>query len=133
MHSAFSHVMMKLSIERHFSLLSVCDIDKARYYALSPYHQVSALPVLWCPETRTVQGTCKPPGKEICRPGNYDLMVMAGLCSVDNDIDHSERLAMVSDSDSGVGGNEADHRIPPSTLSTRQDSSDAGEEEVAHR
>lgn len=55
-----------------------------------------------------------------------------GDVSVDNDIDHSERLAMVSDSDSGVGGNEADHRIPPSALTTRQDSSDAGEEEVAH-
>ena len=70
-------------------------------------------------------------------------MVVAGPCSVDNDIDHSERLAMVSDSDSGVGGNEADQRgvggseadqrIPTPALTPRQDSSAAGEEEVAHR
>ncbi|KAG0717287.1 hypothetical protein GWK47_054770 [Chionoecetes opilio] len=72
-------------------------------------------------------------------------MVVAGPCSVDNDIDHSERLAMVSDSDhserlamvsdsdSGVGGNDADHRTHLA-LTTRQESTDAGEEEevVAH-
>lgn len=104
-----------------------------KHKSVTPYLWVSTLPVPGCPETWTAQGICNPPGKEICRPGNYDLMMMAGLCSVDNDIDHSERLAMVSDSDSGVGGNEADHRIPPSALTTRQDSSDAGEEEVAHR
>ncbi|XP_069187395.1 diacylglycerol kinase zeta isoform X4 [Procambarus clarkii] len=50
--------------------------------------------------------------------------------SVDNDIDHSERMAMVSDSDSGVGGTDAEQRNPTSALTASQDSSDTGEEEA---
>lgn len=56
---------------------------------------------------------------------------MFGSHSVDNDIDHSERMAMVSDSDLVVGGTETDQRNNKHTLTTSQDSSDPGEEEAS--
>lgn len=57
------------------------------------------------------------------------FLVTAGSHSVDNDLDHSERMAMVSDSDSGVGGTDLDHRAPASTFTVSHDSLDNNEEE----
>ncbi|XP_047476700.1 eye-specific diacylglycerol kinase-like [Penaeus chinensis] len=54
-----------------------------------------------------------------------------GDVSVDNDLDHSERMAMVSDSDSGVGGTDLDQRNPPaSTFTISHDSLDNEEDEA---
>lgn len=59
------------------------------------------------------------------------FLVTAGSHSVDNDLDHSERMAMVSDSDSGVGGTDLDQRNPPaSTFTISHDSLDNEEDEA---
>lgn len=61
------------------------------------------------------------------------FLVTAGSHSVDNDLDHSERMAMVSDSDSGVGGTDLDQRNPPASSTTftiSHDSLDNEEDEA---